>query len=630
METDREFYDALRVPLYEIDQDGALTWANPPALKVFNEPLSHLRGKKIWEFVCETGRDESERRAKAKLTGERPPDRGLLVTFRNKSTRLLPSFIYDELISDAYQRITGIRTYLIDLSVPSELLAELKSLGSAWFEQLENISDLFVLRKNNSGRITHANSNLVRELSDIVPTPIGLTDTDLFPPELAHKYKTDDINLHRGDPGGDDIFQDVEQFSTDRSLESARKIQVVKSTLRDRHTGVLGVQIVFWYLEKSEAVTRLLTETIAKGKASTFDFLRGSSIGFYRCYEGGTFQFVNQAFADILGYDNANDLAKLNMVNDIYFTPEEWTLHTKQLKASEYFHARQVQFKTSTGLPIWISVSARLLRDAPVVTFEGIIHSYAKEREQQKHAEQVARLQAAKLLAGHAAHELSNSLMECSALIESAKYRVDEVKRLSNELVTAIYELNKATQSLDSSSGLLGELTAIVSTKVEEIDSAAISTVVTEISSEICQKHALQPDSIICVGGNINFVGSGEILSCVLRHLIENAVYAAKAARRPPTITVTYSEENATLPDRSTNEEASPKDITIRIRDNGTGIELADLSKIWSRRFTRKAGHLGMGLYLTRMFVTSFLGGRVDLSNNEDSIGCTATIVLRR
>ena len=96
-----------------------------------------------------------------------------------------------------------------------------------------------VSRKDLDGRITFANKAFCRLLGKPIEFFLGKTDYDLFPPELADKYRRDDSRvIHTGE-----FFEDVEQF--DRNGEP-RFMHVMKSVVHDAAGKTAGLQLIFW------------------------------------------------------------------------------------------------------------------------------------------------------------------------------------------------------------------------------------------------------------------------------------------------------------------------------------------------------------------------------------------------
>jgi signal transduction histidine kinase len=57
-------------------------------------------------------------------------------------------------------------------------------------------------------------------------------------------------------------------------------------------------------------------------------------------------------------------------------------------------------------------------------------------------------------------------------------------------------------------------------------------------------------------------------------------------------------------------------EVVVSVEDWGTGVELADMNRLFTAFFTTRAGGMGMGLSICRSIIEAH-GGRIWASNNE-------------
>ncbi|MFV1966160.1 MAG: response regulator [Pirellulaceae bacterium] len=108
--------------------------------------------------------------------------------------------------------------------------------------QLRSIVDLIpfpVLRKDLEGHFTFANGLFCEVVGKPLSEIIGKTDLDLYPSELAQKYREDDAQVI----ASGNMLKRVQQ---DRSACEVRYVEVMKSPVRDSRGRVVGIQVVFW------------------------------------------------------------------------------------------------------------------------------------------------------------------------------------------------------------------------------------------------------------------------------------------------------------------------------------------------------------------------------------------------
>jgi PAS domain S-box-containing protein len=97
-----------------------------------------------------------------------------------------------------------------------------------------------IFRKDREGRFTFANQRFCEMAHRSLAELVGKTDLDLFPPELAEKYRRDDERVMETGQ----ILETVEDHraSNGRTLS----VQVVKTPLYDVQGRVVGIQGIFW------------------------------------------------------------------------------------------------------------------------------------------------------------------------------------------------------------------------------------------------------------------------------------------------------------------------------------------------------------------------------------------------
>lgn len=135
-----------------------------------------------------------------------------------------------------------------------EALAQAKKLSSefkleaavalrdseALYHSLVDHLPLSVLRKDASGEYTFVNRRFLEFSGKDSGEIIGTTDFDLFPQELANKYRQGDEQVLATGA----LFEDVETYQ--KPDGEKRYIQVLKTPVRDAEQNVIGTQVMFW------------------------------------------------------------------------------------------------------------------------------------------------------------------------------------------------------------------------------------------------------------------------------------------------------------------------------------------------------------------------------------------------
>ncbi len=129
--------------------------------------------------------------------------------------------------------------------------------SEALYHSLVDHLPLSVLRKDCSGKYTFVNRTFLEFSGKQAAGMIGTTDFDLFPHELAAKYRQGDEQvLSTGT-----MFEDVESY---QKGDETRYIQVLKTPIRDAGQNIIGTQVMFWDVtdkhRSEEAFTRFTRE----------------------------------------------------------------------------------------------------------------------------------------------------------------------------------------------------------------------------------------------------------------------------------------------------------------------------------------------------------------------------------
>ena len=97
-----------------------------------------------------------------------------------------------------------------------------------------------ILRKDLAGRFIFANELFCRTAGKPIEQIIGKTDADLYPPELAAKFRRDDAQvIASGRP-----LQAVEENQSPSGEKTY--VEVIKTPLFDANNRPTGSQVIFW------------------------------------------------------------------------------------------------------------------------------------------------------------------------------------------------------------------------------------------------------------------------------------------------------------------------------------------------------------------------------------------------
>jgi len=360
---------------------------------------------------------------------------------------------------------------------------------------------------------------------------------------------------------------------------------------------------------------------------SIFD---NSAEGIFQTTLGGKWLTLNKTCADILGYDDVDELALLD-VNDIYVNADERTKILNQIKKQGQVVNHKVKLIKKNGTEAIVILNNRLVTNEDGSKFlEGNIHDVTE----QTRAEEMRRLAEEALTAekiksenlakealrlsgtkskflANMSHEIRtpmNGILGFLTLIEAEAYEnKDELKQFSSsakcsaesllDVINSILDLSKIEAGKTQIEERDFNLVKVIDHSISIITPKAVEKQIT-IFNEI-------PDNV-----EANLVGDQSKLKQILTNLLSNAVK----------FTVSGSIE---IKVRTKREERDNVRLFISIMDTGIGIPADKVNQLFkpfsqvdgSER--RQLGGTGLGLVICKEFVNLMEGGKIGVSSEE-------------
>jgi PAS domain S-box-containing protein len=510
-----------------------------------------------------------------------------------------------------------------------------------------------ILRKDLAGRFTFVNEFFCRTIGKSKEEILGKTDFDLFPAELAAKFRLDDERVIANGR----LFETEEE---NRSVDGQMVyVQVSKTPLYDAEQKPIGLQIVYWDVtarKKAQAdlaYERDLLKTLMDNSPEMIYFKDLQS----------RFVRFSKSLATLLDLADAESLrgkTDFNFFDENHaraaFEDEQWIIKTGQAilgKVEKEAHTDgRVTWAMTSKLP-WRDEAGRIIG-----TF-GISENITSIKEAEAKLETVhQQLMVASRQAGmaevatsvlHNVGNVLNSVNVAATLVDERvrRSRAADLHRLvkllgdhTSDLGTFLTThprgqkvpefLGQLAERLTAEQTLVLAELASLCKNVEHIkeivamqqnyakNSGVIEKlVVTELvedtlrmNAEIFARHSVRLVREYSPVPPIN--ADKHKLLQILINLVRNAKYACDGSEpgdKPVTVRVS---------------DASDR-IRISIIDNGMGIPSENLTRIFNHGFTtRKDGH-GFGLH-SGALAAKELGGA--LTAHSDGLGKGATFIL--
>ncbi len=191
-------------------------------------------------------------------------------------------------------------------------------------------------------------------------------------------------------------------------------------------------------------------------------------------------------------------------------------------------------------------------------------------------------------------HELRNPLgtISTSAFVAGRVFAGGDPRGIS-----ALERISRTVARCDR---IIDELLDFTRVRTPELQETPVGAWLDEIVSEI-QKPERVALTLELPEDDVTAMIDPDSLRRAVVNLVENAVQAAEAAEREaPRVTVRV--------------EAGDRDLAIRVRDNGSGIDEALVARIFEPLFSTKNFGVGLGLAIVRQIATQH-GGRVTVES---------------
>lgn len=215
-----------------------LLFLNDAAERVYGQPLAELRANSTARLNAIHPYDRpAVDQALSELPGSGQVKHEYRITRPNGDVRWLREqicVVQDEAGTATY--ISGVATDITDQKQTELSLEELQAVFRSLVESLP----LNVMRKDLEGRIVFGNQRYCETIGQPLEQLLGKTDFDLFPEELATKYRRDDLSVLES---GQDC-RDVEKHRTPDG--DTIYVEVMKGPVLDANGNNIGVQCIFW------------------------------------------------------------------------------------------------------------------------------------------------------------------------------------------------------------------------------------------------------------------------------------------------------------------------------------------------------------------------------------------------
>jgi PAS domain S-box-containing protein len=237
--------------------------------------------------------------------------------------------------------------------------------------------------KDAQGRYVRANQNFCRALGQTSDTIVGKTDQDLFPPELAAKYRADDAKLLAS---REPLHVGEEQMLVGGRVFFVETTKVPVKNERDEVVGLIGLGFDVTERKRVEEELRRsaanLRESEARFRSAFYSSPVRTSIA---RVSDGRFLEVNDSFLDGLGLSRAEVIGKDSIELGIWTDPAERAAFWDDLKRNGVIRQREVTLHNQRGRVYTMLLSADIveIRGEPHVLVNALDITERKQAEEE-------------------------------------------------------------------------------------------------------------------------------------------------------------------------------------------------------------------------------------------------------
>ena len=286
----------------------------------------------------------------------------------------------------------------IDITERKRAAQELQERDARYKTLVENIPQKILMKDRNYMWVS-INENLARDFGRRPEEVVGKMDVDLFTPELAAKYHSDDVRIMESGK-----TEELEEKYMVAGKETW--VNTIKTPVRDKNGDIAGLLGIFWDITErkraEEEIKRLndgLEESVKQRTIQLHDALElnrkiinTSSLGIFACREDGPCIIANPAVARISGA-SVDQMLKINFreldswKKNGLFSKVEIALQTQEEQMEE------IHLTTAFNRDAWINYYITTFRSEGklhfLMTVENITKRKLAEQEREVLVQQI-------------------------------------------------------------------------------------------------------------------------------------------------------------------------------------------------------------------------------------------------
>jgi PAS domain S-box-containing protein len=364
-------------------------------------------------------------------------------------------------------------------------------------------------------------------------------------------------------------------------------------------------------------------EALRRSEARYRSLVQSAVYGIYRSSVEGKFLDVNPALIQMLGYESAEEILRLDPQREVFLDAAEHDRMMQEFHQTGHLHSVEVRWKRKDGSPITVRLSGRATTEAeePAQTLEIIAEDVTDRRALENQFRQAQKMEAVGRLAGGVAHDFNNLLMVVSGYTEVLLEQIEQDDPM-------LVKIQAIQQAADRATTLTRQLLAFSRKQLLELKVVDVNSIVADMD------RLLRP----LIGENIELttklspnVGHTRADAGQLEQVIMNLVVNAKDAMPGGGKILIQTAEADPESARREHSLIQPGSyILLSVTDTGAGMDTETQSRIFEPFFTTKEKGKGTGLGLSTVYGIVKQSGGYIFAQSEPGHGATFRIYLPR
>ncbi|MFZ3157272.1 MAG: PAS domain S-box protein [Smithella sp.] len=373
----RNILENIEDGYYEVDLAGNFTFFNGSLCRIFGYSPEEMTGMNNRQYTDEEGSKKLFHVLnQVYKTGEPAKEFGWQIIRKDQTKRHIEASV--SLLKDLSGKPTGFRGIVRDITERKLADQSLRESEKYFKEITENSSDIIVITDKN-GDIKYCSRSIERFTGYKPEELIGKSVFIFIHPDEVERAAHDfgEAIAIKDSPIPPNAFRVVQKDGSERYFEGMGK------NLLD-NPSVAG--IVMNIHDVTER--RLAEEALRKNEAKYRHLIEDAQEGIFQSTAEGRHITVNQAFANILGYESPEEVVKniTDIAHQVYVHPEDRAKIVQIIEKEGSVKGYEAQFYRKDGSKTWVSINMHVIRDdqGNLLYYQGIDQDITDRKKMEK------------------------------------------------------------------------------------------------------------------------------------------------------------------------------------------------------------------------------------------------------